>query len=228
MAGYLNSKFLAILQERFEKHHELRTARVNDDSLEEFIAYSLYKSRDNSELVHWPEGGRQSGWDVSRSNSDSTFDRISIKSLMASGNQIIMTSYRTTKLNSIREKVDYFCQNHYDYFIGSIYRKKVLSVDGVTQIHHTYEIVTIPKIPYESLKTSPWIVKSPTGDYVTAYSDINSLRADWRSAICQVGDLTFRITKSASHQLSITFSSRRMITTLTKFVICQNYPGYLI
>lgn len=111
----LSDNVLKEIKSRIIKHHELYDQKISSTLWEE----TLHKSFVSNNLKSsWKTYGHQSGTDVECEGV-----QISCKSGVVKGKKIkklVISSYRTTSLKTIEEKVDYLDQKHEDIIFSLV------------------------------------------------------------------------------------------------------------
>lgn len=112
----LNDSVIEEIKTRIKKHHELYDNKVSSTLWEE-ILYKSFKS--NNLNTYWNMGGHGAGTDVKCENIN-----ISCKSGVIKGKKIkklSISSYRTTSLKTIQEKINYLDQKHEDIIFSLVH-----------------------------------------------------------------------------------------------------------
>lgn len=112
----LSENVLQEIKERIKKHHELYDSKISSILWEEILYKSFIKNNLKSE---WNMGGHGVGTDVKCEDVS-----ISCKSGVIKGKKIkklIISSYRTTSLKTIEEKLNYLDQKHEDIIFSLVH-----------------------------------------------------------------------------------------------------------
>lgn len=112
----LSNNTLEEIKKRIIKHHELYDSKITSTLWEEILHKSFISSNLNSK---WKMYGHQSGCDVECENI-----KISCKSGVVKGKKIkklSISSYRTTSLKTIEEKLNYLDKVHEDVIFSLVH-----------------------------------------------------------------------------------------------------------
>lgn len=119
----LTSNVIEEIKSRITKHHELYDSKITSTLWEEILHKSFIKNSMNST---WNMYGHQSGSDV---ECDGT--QISCKSGTIKGKKIkklSISSYRTTSLKTIEEKISYLDKEHEDIIFSLVFDNEKYSI----------------------------------------------------------------------------------------------------
>jgi hypothetical protein len=112
----LTNSVIEEIKNRISKHHELYDSKISSTLWEEILYKSFIKNNMNST---WNMYGHQSGSDVECEGK-----QISCKSGVIKGKKIkklCISSYRTTSLKTIQEKIEYLDKKHEDVIFSLVF-----------------------------------------------------------------------------------------------------------
>lgn len=124
----LGDNIVAEIKDRIKKHHELYDNKVSSTLWEE-ILHKSFKSNGLNSI--WNMGGHAAGTDVKCEDIS-----ISCKSGVIKGKKIkklSISSYRTTSLKTIQEKLEYLDQKHEDVIFSLVHDGEKYKIFVLTQ-----------------------------------------------------------------------------------------------
>ena len=114
MLSLLNSTFCENFENKLEQYHNLFPDNMlSGEHLESLFKQCFLKNKEIKHIEH--EEGSHKKHDYIIRKKDNSSLKISIKSGVIKNNILTQSSYRTTTYATIREKLDYINQNHYDF-----------------------------------------------------------------------------------------------------------------
>ena len=112
MLSLLNPTFFENFENKLEKHHnEHPDIALSGVYLESLIRQCFEKNKEIN-IKHEAESHKKYDYMITKDNNNL---KISVKSGVIKNNILTQSSYRTTTYATIKEKLDFINQNHYDF-----------------------------------------------------------------------------------------------------------------